>query len=287
MDTPRLSTLQALLIILKAREGTPKRGYFWRSWMTVVQCIQMAKDLGLDEHYEDHQLGHDCDCNPTDCHLRTRIWQTIFVCEIMIGGSQGRHDFGVGMDTVDFNVPAPIPGGDEVEYSVSRNFVYFARVARNIGRMTKSYSRLRKRKDWGIDPEFQQLEQTFRTFTSDLPQDMAVTYPTDNSPPWLPSCFVGNLLSYHQLTIILFHRPPLSFLDPNANSADWKKHMVHSYKAAKAVCLLQEAVVKQYGLTGLQCIQRGFSFPLYAGLSCIVIHLVRLKFNGQKGEISC
>jgi len=45
MDVPRLSTLQALLIILKAREAAPKRGYYFRSWMTVVSCVQMAKDL--------------------------------------------------------------------------------------------------------------------------------------------------------------------------------------------------------------------------------------------------
>lgn len=89
MDTPRLSTLQALLMILKAREGAPKRGYYFRSWMTVVQCVQMAKDLGLDEHYEDHEDGIPCDHNPTDCHLRTRIWQTVFACEVMVGTPQG------------------------------------------------------------------------------------------------------------------------------------------------------------------------------------------------------
>lgn len=89
MDIPRLSTLQALLMILKAREAAPKRGYYYRSWMTVVQCVQMAKDLGLDEHYEDHQAGRHCDSSPAECQLRTRIWQTIFVCEIMVGTPQG------------------------------------------------------------------------------------------------------------------------------------------------------------------------------------------------------
>jgi hypothetical protein len=90
MDVPRLSTLQALLMILKAREAAPKRGYFYRSWMTVVQCVQMAKDLGLDEHYEDHEAGRDCEHNPTDCQLRRRIWQTIFACEVMVGTPQGK-----------------------------------------------------------------------------------------------------------------------------------------------------------------------------------------------------
>lgn len=89
MDIPRLSTLQALLMILKAREAAPKRGYYYRSWMTIVQCVQMGKDLGLDEHYEDHQIGRGCDSSPVECQLRSRLWQAIFVCEVMVGAPQG------------------------------------------------------------------------------------------------------------------------------------------------------------------------------------------------------
>lgn len=90
MDVPRLSTLQALLMMLKAREAAPKRGYFYRSWMLVVQCVQMGKDLGLDEHFEDHQAGISCGFTAAECRLRTRIWQTIFVCENMVGAPQGQ-----------------------------------------------------------------------------------------------------------------------------------------------------------------------------------------------------
>ena len=91
MDVPRLSTLQALLIILKAREQAPKRGYYYRSWMSVVQCVQMGKDLGLDEHYTDHQAGRPCGSSQSECRLKTRIWQTVFVCEVMIGSPQGKQ----------------------------------------------------------------------------------------------------------------------------------------------------------------------------------------------------
>lgn len=91
MDVPRLSTLQALLLILKAREAAPKRGYYYRSWMTIVQCVQMGKDLGLDEHYTDHQAGRPCGSSPLDCQMKSRIWQSIFVCETMIGSPQGWH----------------------------------------------------------------------------------------------------------------------------------------------------------------------------------------------------
>lgn len=90
MDVPRLSTLQALMIILKARESAPKKGYYYRSWMSIVQCVQLGKDLGLDEHLAEHQAGRPCGGNQAECALKTRIWQTLFVVELMIGSPQGK-----------------------------------------------------------------------------------------------------------------------------------------------------------------------------------------------------
>lgn len=91
MDVPRLSTLQALLLILKARESAPQRGYYYRSWMTITQCVNMGKDLGLDEHYADHQADRPCgESNPVECQLKRRIWQAVFVVEVMIGSPQGQ-----------------------------------------------------------------------------------------------------------------------------------------------------------------------------------------------------
>ena len=89
-DVPRLSTLQAMCIILKARETSPKRGYFYRSWMVIINVIALGKDLGLDEHIDKHQDGHSiCEDPSTECLLKTRIWQLIFILEVMIGGPQG------------------------------------------------------------------------------------------------------------------------------------------------------------------------------------------------------
>lgn len=89
MDVPRLSTIQALLLLLKAREATPKRGYYYRSWMTLKTIITMAKDLELHEHFAEHEADRKCGSDPTECLIKTRIWQCIFMCEIMVGGPQG------------------------------------------------------------------------------------------------------------------------------------------------------------------------------------------------------
>ena len=92
MDTPRLSTLQAMLLLLKGREAAPKRGYYFRSWMTVKKLVTFALELKLDKHYSEHQVpGGNCTSDPTECLIKTRLWQIIFACEMMIGGPQGMY----------------------------------------------------------------------------------------------------------------------------------------------------------------------------------------------------
>ncbi|CAG8974329.1 hypothetical protein HYALB_00006176 [Hymenoscyphus albidus] len=276
MDVPRLSTLQATLIILKARESAPKRGYYFRSWMTVVQCVQMAKDLGLDEHYEEHKAGRPCGSDHGDCVTKTRIWQTIFICELMIGSPQGRTDLSVNMETLDLSVLRPAPDIEESEFNVSRNFTYFTRVVRNVRRMNNVYSKIKKKKEWGIDPDFVQLNPSFDAWMNDLPPDLQITFPADGSPPWLPSHFIGNLQSYYYLSIIMLHRPQLTFMEPTGMDGGWKHHMMICYSSAKQLCRLQESTLQNFGLTGLICMQRGINFTIYCILTCTVLHLVAL-----------
>jgi hypothetical protein len=89
-DVPRLSTIQASLILLKARESAPKRGYFYRSWMIIVNAVAMAKDLDMHQHAEIHDMGQSCSSTTLyECAAKTRIWQLLYVLEAMIGGPQG------------------------------------------------------------------------------------------------------------------------------------------------------------------------------------------------------
>ena len=57
--------------------------------MTIKTVVTMAKDLELHEHYADHLEGRPCGSDSIECLTKTRIWQNIFICEMMIGGPQG------------------------------------------------------------------------------------------------------------------------------------------------------------------------------------------------------
>ena len=187
----------------------------------------------------------------------------------------GRNDLAVDLDSVDFNLPRHMPDLDESEFHVSRNFVYLIRIVRTMNRMIRAYSKVKRKKDWGIDPVITKFNPTLTSALNDLPADLAITFPPDGSPPWLPSHFIGNLHSYYYLSIVLGIRPQLTFLDPTNPDGQWKSHMMVAYGAAKALCRIQESMLQSFGLSGLRCMQRGISFTIYAILACLVLHLVR------------
>lgn len=58
--------------------------------MTIVNGIEMAKDLELDQHYELHQMGRPCESSLDDCIAKTRVWHALFILEVMIGAPQGK-----------------------------------------------------------------------------------------------------------------------------------------------------------------------------------------------------
>ncbi|KAF2146863.1 uncharacterized protein K452DRAFT_218581 [Aplosporella prunicola CBS 121167] len=275
-DVPRLSTIQAMILILKAREAVPKRGYFYRSWMTVVNCVAMAKDLDLDSHFELHQMGKSCGSSGHDCVTKTRVWHMLFMLEVMVGGPQGRVDFGVKEDTVDFSVPRPMSSHDEVENQISRQFSYFLRIVKNIQRTTMLHGSLRKRsKSWAIDPEFVRHNDGYAAWLRELPRDLQIVYPDDGTTPWIPSHYVANMHCYHHLGVIMHHRPQLHMLY-EAYDPMWKQHMLLCYSAAKSMCRLQEAILQNFSLPGLLCMQRGISFTVYSVLTCTMLHLVAI-----------
>ncbi len=173
-----------------------------------------------------------------------------------------------------------MPGVDESEYHISRNFVYLVRIIGNISRLSRAYARVKKNKDWGLDSENTKLNPLFHSWLTDLPPDMTVNFRPDGAPPWLPSPYIGNVHSYYYLSVIMLHRPQLQLLDPTNPDGQWKHHMMICYSSAKLLCRLEEAILQSFGLTGLRCMQRGVNFTIYAVLTCIVLHLVSLTGHG-------
>lgn len=182
---------------------------------------------------------------------------------------------GVDPESVDLDIQRPLPGIDSSDFQVSRQFTYFTRKVRSVRRMhdIKGSVKAGDLKDWVASPKFTNITSLLTHWLEELPRDLQVTFPEDDTPPWLPNHFVGNMHSYYHLTVIMLHRPQLMHASAYADGS-WKRHMVTCYNSSKAMCRLQEGVLQTFGLSGLLCMQRGIGFVIYAVLTCTMIHLV-------------
>ncbi|KAI5800545.1 hypothetical protein FPQ18DRAFT_253090 [Pyronema domesticum] len=277
LDVPRLSTVQALLLLLKARESAPQRGYFFRSWMSMVHIIAMARDLHLDSHYELHRSGLGCNESPLECTTRTRVWQACFAYELMICAPQGRTNMQCDPTSIDLNTPLRgAPELDESEVIVHRNFVHFVRLIHNIRRMSDVHAKLKSSPNWRNDPQFLQSGPSLEQWSYDLPAGLHIDVNVDlNQPaPNIDSHLSGNLQVYYHLARIMLHRPALAFGKTFSTGGEWRRHMIVCTHAAKAICRLEEIVFQLYGMLGLQCMSRGVNFSIYSLLSGAMIHLI-------------
>lgn len=269
-DIPDLSTVQALLILMKAREFVQKPGYFYRSWMSLKYLTTMAIDLGLHEHYQKPAA----DLSLEDSLVRTRIWQTLFVLELFIGGPQGRSDMNVGVETVDMTTPSPTDI-DAFEYQTSRRCTSLVRCAMNIKHsLMLMQSKVKTDPNWALDPEFASYDADLVSYEEKLPSDLQLHYPEDGSAPWLGGDhFVAGLTAYYHLVTIQHHRPQLQ-AKLEAKDPTFKRHLDICAHSAAMICRTHEALYRDFGLHGLLFMLRGINFTVYCVLTCTMLHLV-------------
>ncbi|GIZ43278.1 hypothetical protein CKM354_000651000 [Cercospora kikuchii] len=282
-DVPRLDTIQAMIILMKARESISKRGYYYRSWMAVKYMTTSAIDLGLDIHHEQHRSTNKCNHNRTECMLRTRIWQTLFTLEILTGAPMGRSDFSVDIDSVQYAVPTPTNDIDAFEHLASRRSTILAQAVRNIKQSNILWQTMKRyKKDWALDPSFVQHNEDLPIWADNLPNDFQLQYSDDGSPPWLGADhYKAYVHVYHHLTIIMHHRPQLQALLAKGDPG-WKDQLEICLNSAMLMCRIQEALYRDFQFHGLQFMIRGVNFTIYCVLTCMMLHLAAITCPDPK-----
>ncbi|KAF9996753.1 hypothetical protein BGZ65_007669 [Modicella reniformis] len=85
LDKPRLSTIQALLLIIKYQEGVKHTGFYFRTYMYSQMVIVLARELQL------HKTAPvNMKLDPESHEVRRRLFWSIFVLDQFISLSQGR-----------------------------------------------------------------------------------------------------------------------------------------------------------------------------------------------------
>jgi hypothetical protein len=279
-DVSRLSTLQATILLTKARESLSKRGYYWRSWMAVKYMYSMSVELGLEDHYGLHRTGNSCSLSRSDCLVHTRIWQSLFVLEMLVGAPMGRSDFAVDPETVQLTLPTAMSNDDRFEFESTRRCTFLAQAVHQIKISNALFQKMKRlKKDWALDDEFVRHNADLPEWLKSLPIDMQIHYSDDGRAPWIGSDhFVAYLHTYFHLVIIMHHRPQLQAMLERRDPA-WKIHLEICLNSAMLMCRIQEALHRDFGFHGLQFMQRGINFTIYCVLTCTMLHLVSFRNN--------
>ncbi|KAG0083688.1 hypothetical protein BGZ93_001665, partial [Podila epicladia] len=85
LDKPRLSTIQALLLIIKYQEGVKHTGFYFRTYMYAQMVIVLARELQLHK-----TTPVNVKLDPESHEVRRRLFWVIFVLDQFISVSQGR-----------------------------------------------------------------------------------------------------------------------------------------------------------------------------------------------------
>jgi hypothetical protein len=73
----------------------------------------------------------------------------------------------------------------------------------------------------------------------------------------------------------MHYRPQIHYLmEHDGGSNSWKPQMALCLDAAKKMCRIQEAMLRNSGFEALMLMQRGISFTIYCVLTCAMLHLV-------------
>ncbi|ORZ15693.1 fungal-specific transcription factor domain-domain-containing protein, partial [Absidia repens] len=100
-DIPRISTVQALLLLSIHQQGTMKSA---RAWLYSGMAFRMALDLGLNRNCDHWQIPHD------EKERRKRVFWCAYVCDVMASATFGRSST---FEESDCDIPFPSIEDDE------------------------------------------------------------------------------------------------------------------------------------------------------------------------------
>ncbi|KAI7819988.1 fungal-specific transcription factor domain-containing protein [Gamsiella multidivaricata] len=85
LDKPRLSTIQALLMVIKYQEGVKQSGFYFRTYMYTQMVVVLARELQLHK-----TTPVNAKLDPESHEVRRRLFWAIFVLDQFLSVSQGR-----------------------------------------------------------------------------------------------------------------------------------------------------------------------------------------------------
>lgn len=231
MDSSRLSTVQALVLIVKYQEYYQRQGYYHRSYFYLGIAVRMCFDLGLS------QLDNDV----VDAEQKRRTFWIVFMYDLLSGIEQGRSSyFQVDQCKTGFPIVTGEEGPALEEFIINQNIlIQLGKVLSEIYVMTRRITERqalqhdRRTKEQTIEEQTRlfSLHTHLENFLYEVPPAMIYpptsdieSYPADKQVIGDP--FIGFLHMTYHFSVILLHRTYLSCPPPPAVSTSISKSSV-------------------------------------------------------------
>ncbi|KAI8382278.1 fungal-specific transcription factor domain-containing protein [Blakeslea trispora] len=213
LDAPRLSTVQALLLLVKYQESAPRAGYFHRAYTYLGMAVNMCNDLGLSQFVEQDPLY--------DAETRRRTFWVAYMYDLLMSIEHGHATyFNVHQCTTGFPLVTSEEGPALEELITNQNIlIQLGKVLSDIYTMARRMTQRQQSQGYQRTDE-QMVEEQARLFSLhthlenflyEVPPSLVYqptqdieNYPVDKQAIGDP--FVGFLHMTYHFSIILLHR---------------------------------------------------------------------------------
>ncbi|KAI7892979.1 fungal-specific transcription factor domain-containing protein [Mucor mucedo] len=238
----KLSTVQALFLLLKYNEHVRRPGFIWRTRYYFQMIVRMCKDLGLPR-----------DITSTSSNIfieiekRKRIFWAVYCYDVMMSIENGtRPNFNI----VHCSLDIPHVLADEAqEHEKIMHFILLTKIMRNQSDIVDFlHVKYNDRQGKSFDQLTHELKTTINliTSTTKFPQKECMCYTTCFL--YLASCFAT----------ILLHRPfALFHQQQDTLSPITRSHQSHCTEAAIRIKLITELILECNAFEDMYCSIRG------------------------------
>ncbi|CAO3681748.1 unnamed protein product [Rhizopus stolonifer] len=251
MDTPRLSTVQALLLLIKYHEYVQRPGFFWRTKFLLQLATQMAGDLGISRDPVDTSIS------VCDLEYRNRTFWVVCMYETLISTEHGFKPYFRPTECT-AQYPQYLKEQDD-DHNIVLNFHWMSKVIHAQG-FVLQFMRSKYDKDAceNVDEqqEFSRLEQVLNELGQEIPQ---IVSPNDNIQVY----FIH--LIYHVVSILLYRPYAVS------NSVNDSPYSFYCQSSASSITDIVEHVISSKGIDLLYSTTRGHQQIIYCLTAAITI----------------
>ncbi|KAI8576634.1 hypothetical protein K450DRAFT_255980 [Umbelopsis ramanniana AG] len=295
-DTPRISTIQALLLLIKYQEYHRRPGFFCRPSLYMQMVVQMWNDLGPI-----YPPKYTTDVIELEVGKRT-FWMA-YVYDMMMSVEQGREP---GFMDIDFTPEDPPINTEEdaVEQTIIDHHRWMFQLAKILGSTLKFVRLMAGRRKPSVQRSKRQiLEENTRFLTCRVNLDnflqslpSSLVYMPSNCEPSYPSAkatfsspFAAFLHMTYHLAVILLHRPytmyPLIQLEEL--DASYPHREICAASASHITHIVSDFVNQADTQQFMRCI-RGAQHTIHCLTTAITVHssLMNTSVSDQMAQVS-